>query len=325
MSPVGGRKGEVRLMRVLEQSADAADIRERGCVVAIGTFDGVHLGHQKLISRAVELAREAGVAAVVFTFRNHPMSVLAPDREPLSLYPLEERRRVFAKLGVDFVIEEPFTEELAALSPDDFLELLVERLAPRAVIVGANFSFGAGGRGTPEFLAQRGQTLGVRVEKAPLLFLDGERVSSTRIRALLAAGNVRSAGELLGHPFAIAGVVEHGDERGRKLGFPTVNITPVKGQALPADGAYAVRILCPDGKEWSGVANVGDNPTFGGDPLRIEAHLLDFSGDLYGLRLVVRFIERLRGEEKFPSAEALVQQIKKDEERAREIFSSYSS
>ena len=104
-----------------------------------------------------------------------------------------------------------------------------------------------------------------------------------------------------------------------------MNITPVKGQALPADGAYAVRILCPDGKEWSGVANVGDNPTFGGDPLRIEAHLLDFSGDLYGLRLVVRFIERLRGEEKFPSAEALVQQIKKDEERAREIFSSYSS
>ena len=313
------------MMRVLEQSADAAEIRARGCVVAIGTFDGVHLGHQKLISRAVELAREAGVFSVVFTFRNHPMSVIAPDREPLSLYPLEERRRVFEKLGVDFVIEEPFTAELAALSPENFLHLLIERLAPRAVIVGANFSFGAGGLGTPEFMARRGQELGVRVEEAPLFFFDGERVSSTRIRALLAAGNVRSAGELLGHPFAIAGVVEHGDERGRKLGFPTVNITPVKGQALPADGVYAVRILCPDGQEWIGVANVGDNPTFGGDPLRIEAHLLDFSGDLYGLRLVVRFIERLRGEEKFPSAEALVQQIKKDEERAREIFSTYSS
>jgi riboflavin kinase/FMN adenylyltransferase len=307
-------------MRVLEQSADAAEIRAQGCVVAIGTFDGVHLGHQKLISRAVELAREAGVFSVVFTFRNHPMSVIAPDREPLSLYPLEERRRVFEKLGVDFVIEEPFTAELAALAPENFLHLLIERLAPRAVIVGANFSFGAGGLGTPEFMAQRGQELGIRVEEAPLFFFDGERVSSTRIRALLAAGNVRSAGELLGHPFAIAGVVEHGDERGRKLGFPTVNITPVKGQALPADGVYAVRIFCPDGQEWIGVANVGDNPTFGGDPLRIEAHILDFSGDLYGLRLVVRFIERLRGEEKFPSAEALVRQIKIDEKKARELF-----
>jgi len=268
----------------------------------------------------VELAREAGVVSVVFTFRNHPMSVLAPEREPLSLYPLEERRRVFEKLGVDFVIEEPFTAELAALPPENFLHLLIERLAPRAVIVGANFSFGAGGLGTPEFMARRGQELGVRVEEAPLFFFDGERVSSTRIRALLAAGNVRSAGELLGHPFAIAGVVEHGDERGRKLGFPTVNITPVKGQALPADGVYAVRIFCPDGQEWIGVANVGDNPTFGGDPLRIEAHILDFSGDLYGLRLVVRFIERLRGEEKFPSAEALVRQIKIDEKKARELF-----
>ena len=218
------------------------------------------------------------------------------------------------------VLELQETAELAALSPENFLHLLIERLAPRAVIVGANFSFGAGGLGTPEFMARRGQELGVRVEEAPLFFFDGERVSSTRIRALLAAGNVRSAGELLGHPFAIAGVVEHGDERGRKLGFPTVNITPVKGQALPADGVYAVRIFCPDGQEWIGVANVGDNPTFGGDPLRIEAHILDFSGDLYGLRLVVRFIERLRGEEKFPSAEALVRQIKIDEKKARELF-----
>ena len=307
-------------MRVLEQSAETADIRARGCVVAIGTFDGVHLGHQKLISRAVELAKEKSVPSVVFTFRNHPLSVLAPEREPLSLSPVEERRRVFAALGVDFVIEEPFTAELAALSAEGFLSFLVERLAPKAVVIGANFSFGAGGLGTPEFLTQRGKELGFSVEAAPLLFLDGDRVSSTRIRALLAAGEVRPAGELLGHPFAIAGVVEHGDERGRKLGFPTVNITPVKGQALPADGVYAVRILCPDGTEWSGVANVGDNPTFGGDPLRIEAHLLDFSGDLYDRRIVVHFIERLREERKFPSAEALVRQIREDERKARKIL-----
>ncbi len=309
------------MIRVFERSADAAELRARGCVAAIGTFDGVHLGHQKLISRAVEIAREKGVPSVVFTFRNHPLSVLAPDREPLSLSPIEERRRVFAELGVDFVVEEPFTEELAALSAEDFIELLVRRLAPKAVVIGANFSFGAGGLGTPEFLAQRGGDLGFVVEKAPLLLLDGERASSTRVRALIAAGEVRQAGKFLGRPFAIAGVVEHGDERGRKLGYPTVNISPVKGQALPADGVYAVRILCPDGTERRGVANVGDNPTFGGDPLRIEAHLLDFSGDLYGLRIVVRFIEHLREEKKFPSAEALVRQIREDEKKAREILS----
>ena len=306
-------------MRVMERLSEATP-EIRGCVVAIGTFDGVHLGHQKLISRAVELARKSGVPSVVLTFWNHPMSVLAPDRVPLSLSPIEERRRVFAKLGVEFVIEERFTAELAALSAEGFLALLVEHLAPKVVVIGANFTFGAGGIGMPGFLAQRGKALGFSVEEAPLLVLNGERVSSTRVRALLAAGDVRLAGELLGHPFAIAGIVEHGDERGRKLGFPTVNISPVKGQALPADGVYAVRILCPDETEHNGIANVGDNPTFGGDPLRIEAHLLDFSGDLYDQRIVVRFIERMREERKFPSAEALVSQIRQDEKRARSIL-----
>ena len=308
-------------MKIVGRLSDAQnEMALRGCIVAVGTFDGVHIGHQALISRAVSLAREAGVSCVVFTFRNHPMSVLAPDRVPPSLSSPEERRRVFASLGVDFMIEELFTKELAALSAEDFLTRLVGELAPQAVVVGENFSFGAGGHGTPEFLTEKGKEMGFHVEKMPLLSYAGQTVSSTRIRALLSEGDVRLAGELLGRPFSMAGVVVHGDERGRTLGFPTANLLPPKGEACPANGAYAVRVVLGSGEEKIGVANVGSNPTFDGNEHRVETHLLDFSGDLYGQDITVRFVERLRAEKKFPSPEALVGQIRRDEQKAREIF-----
>ena len=308
-------------MKIVGRLFDARNENDaRGCVVAVGTFDGVHIGHQVLISRAVSLAREADVPCVVFTFQNHPLSVLAPQRVPSFLSSSEERRRVFASLGVDFVIEEPFTKELASLSAEGFLSRLVETLAPRTVVVGENFSFGAGGRGTPEFLASQGKNMGFHVEKVPLLSHAGETVSSTRIRVLLSAGDVLLAGELLGRPFSITGVVVHGDERGRTLGFPTANLLPPKGEACPANGAYAVRVVLGSGEEKIGVANVGSNPTFDGNERRVEAHLLDFSGDLYGQDITVRFVERLRAEKKFPSPEALVGQIRRDEQKAREIF-----
>ncbi len=307
-------------MRIMERLSDLQNENARRCVVAIGTFDGVHLGHQKLIARAVSLAREAGVLSVVFTFSNHPLSVLVPEHRPPALSSREERRLVFEELGVDLVVEAKFTEEMAALSAEDFLTRLVERLAPQAVVVGENFSFGAEGRGTPDFLFEQGQILGFHVEKLPLFSHAGETVSSTRIRSLLSEGDVRLAGELLGRLFAISGVVIHGDERGRKLGFPTANLLPPKGEACPANGAYAVCVVLEGGEEYIGVANVGDNPTFGGGEQRIETHLLDFSGDLYGQRIVVRFVERLRAEKRFPSPEALVEQIRKDEQTARKIF-----
>lgn len=308
-------------MKIVGRLFDARNENDaRGCVVAVGTFDGVHIGHQALISRAVSLAREADVPCVVFTFQNHPLSVLAPQRVPSFLSSSEERRRVFASLSVDFVIEEPFTKELASLSAEGFLSRLVETLAPRTVVVGENFSFGAGGRGTPEFLASQGKNMGFHVEKVPLLSYAGKTVSSTRIRALLSEGDVRLAGELLGRPFSMAGVVVHGDERGRTLGFPTANLLPPKGEACPANGAYAVRVVLGSGEEKIGVANVGSNPTFDGNEHRVETHLLDFSGDLYGQDITVRFVERLRAEKKFPSPEALVGQIRRDEQKAREIF-----
>jgi riboflavin kinase/FMN adenylyltransferase len=308
-------------MKIAERILDACDAQNaRGGVVAIGTFDGVHIGHQALISRAVSLAQGAKVPCALFTFQNHPLSVLAPEHVPPALSSREERRRVFALLGVDVLIEERFTEALAALSAEEFLSRLADVLAPCTVVVGENFSFGAGGRGTPDFLAARGQALGFRVEKVPLLSHAGETVSSTRIRALLSTGDVRLAGELLGRPFEIEGVVAHGDERGRKLGFPTANLLPRKGGACPAIGVYAACVLRKNGETHPGIANVGDNPTFDGVELRVETHLLDFSGDLYGERIAVRFVERLRGEIRFPSADALVRQIREDERRARELF-----
>lgn len=308
-------------MEIVGRLSDVQDEKNvRGCVVAVGTFDGVHIGHQSLIARAVSLARDAGVPCVVFTFQNHPLTVLSPQHVPPSLSSPEERRRVFASLGVNLVIEEPFTKELASLSAEEFLSRLVENLAPRAVAVGENFSFGAGGRGTPEFLVAQGKTLGFRVENVSLLSHAGETVSSTRIRALLSEGDVRLAGELLGRPFSITGVVMHGDERGRKLGFPTANLLPPQGEACPANGVYAVRVESGKKASHIGVANVGSNPTFGGHERRVETHLLDFSGNLYGKTITVRFVERLRAEKKYPSPEALVGQIRSDEQKAREIF-----
>ena len=300
-------------MKITERLTEVCDAENaRGAVIAIGTFDGVHIGHQALISRAVSLARASAVPCVLFTFQNHPLSVLAPQRIPPALSSREERRNIVSSLGVDFLIEERFTEELASLSAEDFLSRLMETLAPRAVVVGENFSFGAGGRGTPEFLAAKGKEMGFRVEKVPLFSYDGGTVSSTRIRALLAQGDVRLAGELLGRSFSISGVVVHGDERGRTLGFPTANLLPQKGEACPAGGVYAVRVLRGNGILHLGVANVGSNPTFEGIEFRVETHLLDFSGDLYNQRITVQFVERLRGELRFPSADALVRHIRMD-------------
>ena len=308
-------------MVIMERLSDARQEENlRGVVVAVGTFDGVHIGHQALIARAVSLARELDASCALFTFQNHPLSVLAPKRVPPALSSREERRRIFERLGVDLAIEERFTRELAALSAEAFLARLMAALSPRAVVVGANFSFGAGGQGTPEVLAAHGEKMGFRVENMPLLLHAGGVVSSTRIRTLLAAGDVRLAGALLGRTFSLSGVVAHGDERGRVLGFPTANLLPAAALACPANGAYAVRVGRGNGETHIGVANVGSNPTFDGKERRVEAHLFDFSGDLYGERIAVRFVERLRGEKKFPSAEALVGQIQEDEKKARAIL-----
>jgi riboflavin kinase / FMN adenylyltransferase len=293
--------------------------QDTNLAVALGTFDGVHLGHQSILRRTQELARDAQGKSVVLTFSNHPLSVLAPGTEPLQVGDRRLRRCLLEQMGMDILIELPFTAEFSRVTADGFLQLLYERLAPKFVVVGPDYSFGYQGKGTPAYLQQAGPNYGLHTVICPAVFYGGEAVRSTRIRLLLAAGDLNLVNQLLGRPFTFAGSVVHGDERGRTLGFPTANLVIGEQRAILPNGVYAVQV------QWrqrllAGVASIGSNPTFGGVKRRLEVHLLDFTGDLYGQEIQVRFVARLRAEQKFPSAAALVEQLQADVRRARKIL-----
>lgn len=292
----------------------------KNIAVALGTFDGVHLGHQRIICRAVELARANAGTSAVLTFRNHPLSVIAPAAEPLQVGDLLSRRRLLASLGVDVLIELPFTAEFAKVTAAAFVQLLHERLAPAWLVVGPDYSFGYRGEGNTACLQQAGAQYGMQIEVCSPVLYGGEAVRSTRIRSLLAAGELALVNELLGRPFTFSGPVVHGDERGRTLGFPTANLVIGAQRAMLPNGAYAVTVQY-GGRSWFGVANIGSNPTFGAVQRRLEVHVLDFHGDLYGQDIQVQFLARLRAEQKFASAAALVGQLQADVREARKIFS----
>ena len=291
----------------------------QGGIMALGTFDGLHLGHQQVIRRALEWAARESRPGLALTFRNHPLSVIAPARAPRCIETAAARREVLERLGVDFLIELTFTAALAALPAGDFLRLLTDTAAPAGLVVGENFSFGAGRGGTSAFLREAAPRYGLRTEICPLTMLDGEIVSSTRIRSLIAAGDLRAVNDLLGRPFAVTGEVQHGDARGHRLGFPTANLPLAPDWAMLPQGAYAVRARF-EGHDRFGIANIGNNSTFDGKESRLEIHLFDYAGDLYGVRLKVLFIERLREERHFGSMDELRRQLCDDETRARKIF-----
>jgi riboflavin kinase/FMN adenylyltransferase len=272
--------------------------------IAVGTFDGVHLGHRDVISGA----------DTVLTFEPHPVAVIAPARMPKLLTPLERKAEIIESLGVAELIVIRFDAAFAARGAERFIdEVLVERLTARSVSVGENFRFGAGARGDASMLAADGR-FAARI--VPLREVDGEIVSSSRIRSLIAAGEVAQAAVLLGEAHELSGEVVAGDRRGRELGFPTANIVPPEGLACPGHGVYA---CLADGLGPAAV-NIGVRPTFGsGRAELIEAHLIDFDGDLYGAELRLRFVERLRGERRFATVEALVAEMRSDVERARVI------
>ncbi len=272
--------------------------------VAVGTFDGVHLGHREVIRGA----------DTVLTFDPHPAAVLHPGGAPRLLTSLERKAELIARLGVAELVLIPFDEAFAARSAQDFVdEVLVGRLGATHVAVGENFSFGHRAQGTPQMLAADGR-FATRVVR--LLEAGGEVVSSTRIRALVAAGAVEEAGVLLGDPFVVSGEVVHGDARGRTLGYPTANLVPDPAYATPAHGVYATLA----NREVPAATNVGVRPTFvTGRGELIEAFLIDWSGDLYGTTLELTFVERLRGERRFDSADALVAQMAADVQDARRI------
>jgi riboflavin kinase/FMN adenylyltransferase len=302
----------------------------RGSVVTIGAYDGVHLGHQALFRRVLAMARERHCDSTIVTFDRHPATVVRPQSAPLLLTDTEQKLELLAATGVDRTVVIPFDEERSREQAEDFVtEVLVDGVGARAVVVGSDFRFGHGGRGNVELMRRMGSEHGFEVVGIELVPGDGDAgavpVSSTRIRSLLAAGEVEAAAALLGRPHEVRGVVVHGDGRGRDLGFPTANIAVPAGILLPADGIYAGWYERPPAGATPGgvhpaAVSVGRRPTFYdelGTPV-VEAYLLDFDEDLYGERAKVRFTTRLRGDqERFASVDELVAQMAKDVTAAR--------
>jgi riboflavin kinase/FMN adenylyltransferase len=297
-----------------------------GTALAIGFFDGVHLGHRVVIGDVRRLAAELGTKSAVVTFDRHPAAVVRPESAPQLLTDLEQRLELLAETGIDFAVVITFDEQRALESAEDFVRHeLVDGLAARAVVVGEDFHFGHGRAGDVDLLRRMGAEHGFEVDGLVLVASGSERarsVSSTSIRAALAAGDLDDANRLLGRPHEVRGVVQTGDQRGRELGFPTANVAVPDRIQLPADGIYAGWYERPDGTVHATAISLGRRPTFYEDQpySLLEAHLLDFEGDLYGELGKVRFVTHLRGEQKFDSIDDLVAQIARDVERTREVL-----
>src|SRR3989475_9062628 len=292
----------------------------RPCGVTIGVFDGVHRGHQHLIGVLLEPARREGLASVALTFNPHPRTVLRPGTALTYLTSLEERVELLQGQGLDSVGVLAFTSELAQLSAEDFLTLLVQELEMRLLVVGPDFALGRNRAGTIGVMREIGERLGFRVEVAPLLDEAGEKVGSSAIRQALAAGDVENVGRLLGRPFSLRGPVVAGDRRRRTLGFPTANIAIGLDRALPAYGIYVTR-ACIGESTYASCTSIGIRPTFAVEPRpTVEAFILDFDADIYGRELRIELLHRLRGELRFDNAEDLVTQMHRDIEETREWF-----
>lgn len=291
-------------------------------VVTIGNFDGVHRGHRTLIARTTAEATQRGARAVALTFDPHPAAVLRPDAVPAALQSLEERTALLRESGCDEVVVVPFDAAFAAQGPEEFVDrLLVDRLAAELVVVGTNFRFGRAAAGDVALLIALGEQRGFGVEAIGLVDLGDGPVSSSALRSQLAAGDVEVVARGLGRPFSLTGEVVHGEGRGRTIGIPTANVAVAEGRVLPADGVYACWAGSEGGGRTPAVVNVGWRPTFAGTSRSVEAHLLvDDGPDLYGQRLTLEFVARVRGEQRFEGSEALVARIHEDIRMARELL-----
>ncbi|MCP9957039.1 bifunctional riboflavin kinase/FAD synthetase [Streptomyces sudanensis] len=299
-------------------------------VVTIGSYDGVHRGHQLIIGRAVERARELGLPTVVVTFDPHPSEVVRPGSHPPLLAPHHRRAELMAELGVDAVLVLPFTTGFSKLSPADFVvKVLVDRLHARLVVEGPNFRFGHRAAGNVGYLAELGAVYDYEVEVVDL-YVTGEAgggapFSSTLTRRLVGEGDVAGAAEILGRPHRVEGVVVRGAQRGRELGYPTANVETLPHTAVPADGVYA-GWLTANGERMPAAVSVGTNPQFDGTERTVEAYAIDRVGlDLYGLHVAVDFLARVRAQKKFESIEALLEAIADDVERCRELTAEYDA
>jgi riboflavin kinase/FMN adenylyltransferase len=292
----------------------------KGSIVALGNFDGFHLGHQAVVGRAVARAFHERRPVIVATFDPHPVRYFKPDLPPFRLTTLDQRERLFAHAGADVMLVFEFGPELASMDADEFVaKVLAEQIGAAGVVTGDDFSFGKGRSGDVALLRELGREHGIAAEAVAQVLVDGERVSSGRAREALVAGDTGTATRLLSRDYAIEGVVQRGDARGRELGYPTANLT-LGDYQRPKYGIYAVRVTLDDGSEHPGVASLGVRPTFEPPLELLEAHLFDFDGDLYGRRIEVALHAFIRGEQKFDGIDALVAEMKRDEGAARRLL-----
>ena len=278
-------------------------------VVAFGMFDGVHEGHARLMRTANELAALHDLTSVVYTFSSHPMATFAPDRVPPQLETRSEKVRTIAQLGVDVAVLRPFDRAYAALSPEEFVRSFAEALHPRHVVIGFNYSFGCKGAGKAEDMIRLGKAFGFETHVVPEVQIDGLPVSSTRIRAAVGEGDMEEAEKLLGRPYALCGVVEHGKQLGRRLDFPTANLRWDRSKALPPKGVYAA-LAFVRGTWYMAAVNIGEHPTAPGGRMTVEANLIGYEGgEFYGCHMRLLLCRQLRAEKKFDSLEALREEV----------------
>jgi riboflavin kinase/FMN adenylyltransferase len=303
---------------------DALAPQEGGAAVTVGTFDGVHLGHRALIARTIEAAGSFGGTSVLVTWDRHPLVILRPGSEPRVLTTPERKAELIEDTSIDTLVILPFDEAFSKWAPERFVTDVLVQLGARAVFVGRGWRFGHKAAGTIDLLDRMGAEHGFVANALTLAEVEGEPVSSTRVRAAIAEGDMTTARTLLARPFDVEGEVLRGDRRGTDLGFPTANLKLDRSIAHPPRGIYAGRAVTEGDISYTAAINVGVNPQFGGDPdttpWRVEAYLLDFGGDLYDQRLRVELHERLRDELKFESVDALVEQMAKDVDRTRELM-----
>lgn len=290
------------------------------CVVALGTFDGLHLGHQDVILAAREQAQATNARLAVFTFSNHPLSFIKPEAAPVALISPAKKLELLDKLGVDILIDIPFEKKLAQLPPETFLEKLLP-LNFSCLTVGENFTYGIYGRGNVKTLAASAEEMGFKLIVRSLVSCDGIVISSTVIRQLISNGQMTEAAKMLGRSYCLTGIVAHGNERGRLLGFPTANIELEDyNVAAPKGGVYLVKVILGQ-DEYYGMANIGKNPTFGDvERLRLEVNIFNFAGDIYGSEMTVIFLQHIRGEVKFASIEELKTQLSTDHNVCKQLL-----
>jgi len=291
--------------------------KTKQAVLTLGNFDGLHLGHQRIIRKVRERAASLGVSSVVYTFEPHPLKVVAPNKSPALILDIEDKARIIEALGIDYMVIARFTKEFAARHPREFVEAELRPVAAD-VCVGHDFSFGKGKTGTADYLKELGEELGFGVHVIPAYKKGGEVVSSSRIRRRITEGEVMEAAALLGRNFAIKGKVVRGRTIGKEIGFPTANIR-TQSEIVPGDGVYAAFAVVGEARHRA-VVNIGMAPTFGGKERSIEVHILGFRDNIYGKRVRVEFVRRLRGEKAFASTEALQRQIRRDIKRSERIL-----